>query len=876
MNIYLNSISSFAYTQPSQIAEDVENASSLSAQPKQQRKNITSIALIAFGCLAIGYAIIQFSVRNFNAMTPGLSFFARLPPPVKTNLKVQEKLERILKNASDQHALPPHILDRPPANQLAMVAGLTRARSTAAPGLNRNLRSENVISEYSSSSPSLTLADLIPSQGFSLTDTSTEHTVNSAGDVNGDGLDDVIIGVSRADKYTNIAYVIFGGNAQPSAIDLTNLTPSQGFSIISSGNSIWNTNIYSANGAGDFNKDGLDDVIIGSPFEDISYVIYGSRVQLSAIHLANLTSNQGFPIIGNRDEYFGCSVSGAGDFNGDGLDDVIIGAPYANHQAGISYVIYGNETQPSAIHLTNLISSQGVSIIGNIPGSLSGWSVSRAGHFNPSQGILRKYNDVIIGAPYANNYAGISYVIFGSQLPSTYYLGNLTIKQGISIFGEEGISGWSVSGAGYFNGDRYDDVIIGAPYANFDSGVSYIVYGGYFDQNIYLATMFPDRGLYLLGTEGMSGSSVSSSGDVNGDHLGDVIIGAPYANNNAGVSYVIYGTSRKLGVINIQNLGTNGFSIIGKLESLSGWSVSGAGNMIDSAYDDIIIGSKSFKSYVIYGSNSGFVTPSPTALPTPSPTAPPTPETQNDDIWVAPRGDGFRAIYSVASFIVSIVAGYCFREKIALHILDHWGHKYKFLFGDKNTQLEEGEIGLRLDNGAVTCVVKGNSYQLHTDDNDAGISEGLYDLLKRVLESSDILESYTLNQHEQNQLRDFLIFHDYIKTKKICCGIKSYPELGHLKGTIYKMILSSFEEHHKTISKRNIRSGVSDSHISMQVHRYTDISIPATGINPVDADDESSSLILSDTLNRESSKHGSAIHPDILNPLLSNSDKNKD
>lgn len=742
MNVNLNSGSPFknSLTIP-------ENVSLPPTQLTQERKKIALIVITAFGCLAGCYAVIRSYGRNFNFNeTPGSpgspdsSFIASLHPASKMDLRVQSELWRTLKNRSD------------------------------APRLNNHLRSEGLTSTDSSGSLTLTLADLTSAQGVSLYgDFHSAHIVKSAGDFNGDGFDDVIIGVPETNEEAGISYVIYGGKLFPDAISFR-----------------------------------------------------------------NLTSQQGFPIIGAKGDLSGWSVSGAGDFNGDGFDDVIVGAPYANN-SGISYVIYGSKFSFSAIYLAALTSEIGFPIVGDGLGGRSGGSVSSAGDFNGDG-----FDDVVIGAPYGNNEAGISYVIFGNTaLFSAIHLANLTVEQGFSIYGQEGQSGYSVSEAGDFNGDRFDDVIIGASLANYGAGVSYIIYGKNNSNidNVYLTALSRDNGLFIIGAEGASGYSVSSAGDVNGDRLSDVVIGTPYANINAGISYVIYGVRDKPISISIQNLGTNGFSIAGKEGTYTGWSVSGTGNMTGGAYDDLIIGNAVGAAYIIYGSASGFITPSPTMAPTHSPAE------KNDDAWIAPDGTGFHAVYTVSTFILSIVAGYFFREKIAFYILNHWGHKYKFMPDGANTELEEGEIGLRLDHETIICVVKGNSYKLHTDDNDAGVSLGLYDSLKRVLENSDITQSFTLTQHEQNQLRDFLFYHNYIKTKKICCCLKGYPELGYLKGSIYGMILSKFEEEHKIISKKQVRK-VIELRVSM-----SNLKKPSSASNVNDDGDDQDDPVLATTKN---------------------------
>ena len=118
------------------------------------------------------------------------------------------------------------------------------------------------------------------------------------------------------------------------------------------------------------------------------------------------------------------------------------------------------------INLASLTTSQGISIYGAngeeksyiIPGDSSGHSVKEAGDVNGDG-----FADVIIGAPNANNYAGISYVIYGGTSLSTIDLSNLNPTQGFSISSSEinANNGNSVSGAGDVNGDGYDDIIVG-------------------------------------------------------------------------------------------------------------------------------------------------------------------------------------------------------------------------------------------------------------------------------------------------------------------------------------------------------------------------------------------------------------------------------
>ncbi|MGB4190965.1 MAG: FG-GAP-like repeat-containing protein [Rickettsiales bacterium] len=462
----------------------------------------------------------------------------------------------------------------------------------------------------------INLSSLIPSQGIFINGESLgDHTgwsVSGTSDINGDGYPDILISAPYYSTLTGRAYLIYG-NSSLANINLANITISQGISITGKQQTNGDDGTgagWSVSGAGDVNGDGYLDILVGAPFDSIVYLIYGN-IYLYNINLTSLNSSQGTKFTGDTCCYTesGWSVSGSGDVNGDGYNDILIGA------VGISkaYLIYGKANLAS-INLGMIDSSQGISFFGET-GSNTGYSVSGAGDINNDG-----YDDIIIGAP---SNGGTVYLIYGNCSLTNINLVSLSSSQGISITGEDHV-GDSVSGAGDVNGDGYLDIIIGAP--SLYSPTAYIIYGNKSLSNINLASLNSSQGISIIGLyQSATGSSVSNAGDINNDGYDDVVIGAPSLYSPT--AYIIYG-NKSLSNINLVSLNSSqGISFLGEIGSYTGTSVSGAGDINNDGYDDILVGAPYAEStyahsapagtaYLIYGSASGVVTLTPTLQPT--------------------------------------------------------------------------------------------------------------------------------------------------------------------------------------------------------------------------------------------------------------------
>jgi len=422
------------------------------------------------------------------------------------------------------------------------------------------------------------------------------RTISEAGDVNGDGFDDFLIGAHMDSYGGTIAaqtYLILG-KASGWTMD-TNLSNVDASFL---GEAAGDYSGSAVSGAGDVNGDGFDDILIGAhrsdQFQDSvgkTYLIMGKATGWSME--TNLSDADASFYGEDLWDYSGYAVSGAGDVNGDGFDDFLIGATGNDDgggDAGQTYLILGRASgwaKNRRLHTAN------ASFWGEDMTDDSGYALSGAGDVNGDG-----YDDFIIGA-YGNGEgvvgAGQTYLIFGKA--SGWAMDTDLSTANASFWGEDMLdgSGRTVAGAGDVNGDGFDDIIIGA-YGDDDggsyAGQTYLILGKASGWAMDTDLSTADASFRGESMGDYSGFSVAGAGDINGDGYDDIIIGA-YGDDDggadAGQTYLILGKAS--GWAMDTDLSTADASFWGEVPgAYSGVMVAGAGDVNGDGYDDILIG----------------------------------------------------------------------------------------------------------------------------------------------------------------------------------------------------------------------------------------------------------------------------------------------
>jgi len=423
-------------------------------------------------------------------------------------------------------------------------------------------------------------------------------SVTAAGDVNGDGIDDILVGALFNDEGgtddEGAAYLFFGATDLSGTKALAGADSADVTFLGKAANDYLGIVI---SGAGDVNGDGFDDLLISgrnnddgaNPNAGAAYIFFGAS-DLSGTKALGLGASADVTFLGKAaNDLFGVSVSGAGDINGDGFDDVIIGAQDnddgATGNGGAAYVFFGSATMSGTKDTGN--ADEDVRFLGKATGDKLGSSVAGVGDVNGDG-----FDDVMVGAQLNNdggsNDEGAAYIFFGSaNISGTKDTGNA--DEDVRFLGKAATDslGQTVGVAGDVNDDGYNDIIVGA-YRNNDGGsnnegAAYIFFGsstlsGTKDLG---GTTSADITVLGKGTADGLGKRAVGVGDLNADGIADILVGA-YANNegvgndNAGSAYVIFGSSTLSGTKALGLGASADVTILGKAATdLLGISVGG-------------------------------------------------------------------------------------------------------------------------------------------------------------------------------------------------------------------------------------------------------------------------------------------------------------
>lgn len=440
--------------------------------------------------------------------------------------------------------------------------------------------------------PIFNVSDLNGKNGFKVSNPGYLPAVNTAGDFNGDGADDVIF----VGNYTvNIVFGNKSGEFEP-VVNLKNLNGTNGIIIQGDQNNQFAQLISPLK---NFNGDKFDDLLIGDSINNKAYIVFGSDNLPSPFNVTQLNGSNGFTLNGI---YSSASV---GDVNADGLDDAIFFT-----QTYSTFVLYGTRKPFNSTY--TFMNVNGIDAFEIKPANTTSFtSMGAAGDLN-GDGV----GDLFLSQMFAGIFSdGEVHVVLGSKsgYSTPVYLANLNGTNGFKLVNKrQSVLGAVVNSAGDLNNDGYDDlVVVTGNIPSNNTNVNYVIKGRpLFNATLNVSQLSEDSGFSLEVTNVNKYVYATGVGDVNGDRVDDLLIAAGGLSQD-NRAYIIYGNTKGFGknfrVIDDLNE-TNGFTI--PLNGRQLLPVNPAGDVNNDGIKDIL-----FLDSVIFGKNTSEPDKPPPQLP---------------------------------------------------------------------------------------------------------------------------------------------------------------------------------------------------------------------------------------------------------------------